>query len=131
MIFLMATQVIFTKVQHKVSLTTAQQLSMSRLWLFQATQMLQTAFRPGNHCSQKQPAPQRWRTLGDRRESLQEPGRHHMGETWVGLNKINSRSGYKSAHHLHKPVSGKWSWYTLTLSQNQTLNSSHITTMYL
>lgn len=61
--FLIATQKIFKKFQHKISLVTAQQLSVSDQYqVFQTFQMVQTAFRPRNHCSQKKLAPWTWGT---------------------------------------------------------------------
>lgn len=56
-----------------------------------------SVLRPGNHGSRKQDGRDHW-------DFLQEPRRHSMDETWVGLNKSYSWSNYKSAHHRHKPV---------------------------
>lgn len=52
-------------------------------------------------------SPSEMENVRDHQDSLQEPGRHCMNKTWVGLKKINSRSSYKSAHQLHKAVLGK------------------------
>lgn len=52
--------------------------------------------RPRNHGSQKQDGRNHW-------YFLQEPRRHSMDETWIGLNKSYSWSNYKSAQHLCKP----------------------------
>lgn len=90
MSLLMSTHVIFTKVQHRISVTIAQQLASSGLQVFQATQMLQTAFRLGNHCSQKESVPQKLKSTRDHCDFLQELQRHCKDENWVGLNKINS-----------------------------------------